>query len=311
MNSRTRSQPIAVAPEDHPWYQDICDAVERGHGTVSTVKDAAGLIWLAKFEQDLGPVLHPKLQWVQVRAASVDNWIDSGILTSDRTFTSARGIYGEAAAEHVLALLFSAARRLHVCARLDHWDPDEGRGQELRGSTVVIVGAGGVGGQTASYLKPFGVRVLAVTRTGRIIPDADSSLASAQLDDVWPQADYVVLTVPLTRETKHIVGPKELAAMPDHAWLINISRGSLVDTDALVTALRAGTIGGAALDVTDPEPLPEGHPLWQLPNVLITPHVANPKANQRAKLIERVEENVRRFVQGEPLLGAIDASVGY
>jgi phosphoglycerate dehydrogenase-like enzyme len=145
-----------------------------------------------------------------------------------------------------------------------------------------------------------------VTRRGR-----DGTIPANRLDDVWPRAHHVVLAAPATGATRHLVGADELAAMRDDAWLVNVARGSLVDTDALAAALAGGAIGGAALDVTDPEPLPDGHPLWREPRALITPHVANPDATLRRYLAELVGENIARFAAGEELRSRIDVEAGY
>jgi phosphoglycerate dehydrogenase-like enzyme len=176
---------------------------------------------------------------------------------------------------------------------------------------VAIVGAGGIGRALIGLLEPFGCEVIAVTRRGRDVPGASRTLPADRLAEAWPAARHVVIAAPATAGTRHLVGARELAAMREDAWLVNIARGSLVDTDALVEALRAGAIAGAALDVTDPEPLPDGHPLWELPNALITPHVGTPADTERGLFAERVRENVRRLVAGEPLVGVVDAEGGY
>jgi D-3-phosphoglycerate dehydrogenase len=181
----------------------------------------------------------------------------------------------------------------------------------LAGQTVAIVGAGGIGRALIGLLEPFGTEVIAVTRRGRDVPGAARTFPADRLGEVWPLARHVVLAAPATAGTRHLVGAPELAAMPEDAWLVNIARGSLVDTDALVEALRSGSIAGAALDVTDPEPLPAGHPPWELENALITPHVGTPADSEREHFAARVGENVRHLVAGEPLEGVIDAEGGY
>lgn len=301
---------VAVAPSAHPWHEEMCAAVRRGGGTLSALEEAQGLIWLGKHEEDLREVLHPGIRWVQLRSAGIENW--AGQLDLDRTFTSARGIYAETVAEHALALLFAAARRLPANARASTWAASEQRtGRVLRGSTIALVGAGGIGEAVIRGLAPFDVRILAVTRSGREVPSAAASLAASDVAEVWPVADYVVLTAPATPETKHLIGAAELAAMQPHAWVVNVGRGSLIDTEALVSALRTGAIGGAALDVTEPEPLPDGHALWSLPHVLITPHVANPGYAQLERLAQHVQDNVRRFAEDGELLGVVDVEAGY
>lgn len=310
MSNDHSSVRIAVGPVGHPWHGGAVDAVRRGGATIAEIAEAEALIWLGLSEDDLGAVLHSGIRWVQLGSAGVEVWINRGEIDGQRVFTSARGAYSQAVGEHTVALIFTAARRLHVCARARSWDAQAGEGRLLRGSTVGIIGTGGIGTEVIRYLTPFEVRFLAVTRSGRDIPGAES-LPASRMDEVWPQVDYLVISAPATVETAGLIGRRELAAMPNHAWIVNVARGLLVDTEALVEALRDGSIGGAALDVTDPEPLPDDHPLWDLPNVLITPHVANPTTGLRICLEERIEANVARFVRGEPLLGIVDLVAGY
>jgi phosphoglycerate dehydrogenase-like enzyme len=175
----------------------------------------------------------------------------------------------------------------------------------------VILGAGGIGSALIRLLEPFDARVLAVTRSGREVPAAAESYAVEETGELWPEGDYFVVAAPATAATGKMIGARELEAMQEHAWVVNVARGSLIDTDALVEALAVGSIGGAALDVTDPEPLPEGHPLWSEPRALITPHSANPPDALVRRLAERVEENVSRFMAGEELIGVIDVEAGY
>jgi phosphoglycerate dehydrogenase-like enzyme len=208
--------------------------------------------------------------------------------------------------------MLAADKALHRFARERAWT-GEGRHEvrSLEGASVLIVGAGGIGRALIGLLEPFGAEVIAVTRRGHDVRGAARTLAADRLDEVWGEARHVVIAAPATDGTRHLVGARELAAMREDAWLINVARGSLVDTDALVDALRSGSIAGAALDVTDPEPLPGDHPLWTLPNVLITPHVATPPEAERRHFAARVRENVRRLAAGEDLEGLIDPEGGY
>jgi D-3-phosphoglycerate dehydrogenase len=153
--------------------------------------------------------------------------------------------------------------------------------------------------------------VLAVTRSGRDVPGATSSVPAERLDEVLRRSDYVVLAAPATSENRSMIAARELDLMKADAWLVNVARGSLVDTDALVGALAEGRIGGAALDVTDPEPLPAGHPLWSEPRALVTPHSANPSGLLLQALAGRVRRNVERFAAGQPLDGVVDVHRGY
>jgi phosphoglycerate dehydrogenase-like enzyme len=160
-------------------------------------------------------------------------------------------------------------------------------------------------------LVPFGVEILAVTRRGHDVPGARATYPAEALPELWSVPDYLALAAPATPVTRQLVGSVQLEHMRSDAWLIKIARGSLVDTDALVEALRAGTIAGAALDVTDPEPLPPRHPLWALPTAIVTPHAALPRAVELRRIADRVRENVARFATREPLIGAIDGAGGY
>ncbi len=302
---------IAVAPSDHPWHGLMAEAVARGGGSVAEVAEAEGLIWLGKAGGELEAVLHPGIRWVQLRSAGTEAWVAAGNIDDRRLFGCARGVYAETVAEHSLALMLAGVRKLHLCARTTSWDGPAAEGRELRGATVAIVGAGGIGRALIELLQPFRTQVIAVTRSGREVPGADRNLDASRLAEVWPVADFVVLAAPATADTAALIDRAALAALPSHAWIVNVARGSLIDDDALIEALREGRIGGAALDVTEPEPLPDGHPFWTLPNVLITPHVANPPSTHLRTLVPFVEANVARVVKGERPEGLVDPKAGY
>jgi D-3-phosphoglycerate dehydrogenase len=259
-------------------------------------------VWLDSNPQSFPDSLPDGIRWVQLPSAGVEAWLDR--IDGERLWTSAAGAYGLPVAEHALALMLAGARRLADCARATTWTAPPAR--PLDGSTVAIVGAGGIGRALMRLLEPLDVRVVAVTRRGR-----GGTLPADRMNEALPDADHVVIAAPATPSTRHVIGAAELAAMRDDAWLVNIARGSLVDTDALVDALARSAIGGAALDVTDPEPLPDGHPLWSEPRALVTPHIANPEATLRRYLARHVQENVARFAKGDPLLAPIDPEAGY
>ncbi|MGH3441763.1 MAG: NAD(P)-dependent oxidoreductase [Nitriliruptorales bacterium] len=199
-------------------------------------------------------------------------------------------------------------------ARARAWEPLPGR--RLAGSTIVVLGAGAIGRELARVLGPIGARLVAVNRRGDFVEGFGQTRPVRELGRALAGADFLVTTAALTSETERIVDAKVMETLGPSAWLVNLARGRLVDTDALVEALRAGRLGGAALDVTDPEPLPAGHPLWMLPNVLITPHVANPHRGNPwdahlPELLAHLEGNVRAFAGEEPLAGVIDVEAGY
>jgi phosphoglycerate dehydrogenase-like enzyme len=202
-----------------------------------------------------------------------------------------------------LAMTLAGLRALVPYARATTWRGPGELGRNLFGAHVVIVGGGGIAEQLVRLLEPFRCRVTVVRRRGDVTLD--------DLDRLLPEADVVVLALALTPETEGLIDARRLALMRPDAWLVNVARGAHVVTDDLVAALSDGTIAGAALDVTEPEPLPDGHPLWSQPNCLITPHVANTSAMLRPRLAERITENVRRRGAGEPLLGLVDVDAGY
>jgi phosphoglycerate dehydrogenase-like enzyme len=224
-------------------------------------------------------------------------------------WTSATGAYAEPVAEHALALALALLRSIPLRSRAHSWGPQIGASLHRR--SVVIVGAGGVAQEFLRITAPFDLRTTVVRRDSTPVEGADRTVAFAQLHDVLPDADLVVLAAALTEQTAGIIGARELELMRPDAILVNIARGGLVDTDALVRALADGGIGGAALDVTAPEPLPDGHALWSLENTLITPHSADTAAMVLPLLARRITENVARFAAGRDLVGTVDPALGY
>jgi phosphoglycerate dehydrogenase-like enzyme len=291
---------VHVAPESDPVIER---AIRDAGGELGLLESADALVWLGGSNPDDFPALPDGVRWVQLPWAGVEQFIDR--IDRERQWTSAAGAYARPVAEHALALMLAGARGLAGFARATTWTRPAVR--PLAGATVAIVGAGGIGRALIELTEePFGVDIIAVTRRG-----GDGTLPIDRLDEVWQHADFVVVAAPATAATRHLIGAPELEAMRSDAWLVNVARGSLVDTDALVRALAGGSIGGAALDVTEPEPLPDGHPLWSEPRALITPHVANPDAYLHRYLAKLVGENLRRFIAGEPLRATIDPSAGY
>jgi D-3-phosphoglycerate dehydrogenase len=282
--------------------EHLIRAVEEGGGTPVALEQAEGVVW-AGSESDL-PELPSSVRWVQLQSAGVEPWIERVRDTPDVQFTSAAGAYATQVAEHALALLLAGVRGLNRYARAWTWDPSDDR--TLEGSTVAIIGAGGIGRELIKMLEPHDAKILAVTRSGR-----DGTIPVERIGEIWSQADHFVVCAPATNGTRHLIGAPELWVMKPHSWVINIARGSLIDTDALVQALASGIIGGAGLDVTEPEPLPDGHPLWASPHALITPHVANPPSAMNRDLAKRVQDNVRRFAAGEELLAPVSPDRGY
>lgn len=255
---------------------------------------------------------HPGIRVVQLPSAGVDAYVETmqGTARDGLTFTSAKGAYSAPVAEHALALTLATLRSLQIRARASSWEHEQ-RGISLNGATVTIVGAGGIGTELLRLLQPFDVEVTMVRRTDEDVPGAARTITVDRLAEVLPTSDVVVVAAALTGGTRSLLGADEFAAMKDTAVLVNIARGPLVDTDALVEALAEGRIGAAGLDVVDPEPLPDGHPLWTEPRALITPHQANTNAMTEPLFQARVEANIRALAEGGDPEGVVDVEQGY
>jgi phosphoglycerate dehydrogenase-like enzyme len=261
----------------------------------------------------------PKLRWVQATSAGVDRYAGLEELRArpEIVFCNMRAVHGPAIAEHVFALLLALARDLPGAweSQRDARWAGEGSGREpfaLAGRTLCVVGLGGIGTEVARRAKGFDMRVLATRRSGTDAPPfVDRVELAERLPELLAESDVVVICVPLTPETTRLFDARAFAAMKPGSILVNIARGKVVDTQALVDALQSGRLAGAALDVTDPEPLPADHPIWRLPGVLITPHVASRAALTEERAAALFRENLRRFALGEPLLNVVDWDAGY
>ncbi|MFC4584849.1 D-isomer specific 2-hydroxyacid dehydrogenase family protein [Sphaerisporangium corydalis] len=306
---------IAIAPypeEADPRAAALETAVSRGGGTVVPVADANGLVWLDGGRPgDLGKLLdgHPGIGWVQFPWAGVERFAATGVFQHPATFTCAKGSFAGQVSEHALMLVLACLRNIPHQARTPRWSRVAPR--SLHGLSVTILGGGGIAEELVRLLGPFGCRVRVLRRRPDALAGADETLPPSALSDVLPGTDVLVLALALTAETRHVIGGPELALLPAHAVIVNVARGAHIDTGALVEALAAGRISGAGLDVTDPEPLPEGHPLWSDPRVLITSHCADSPEYVLRMLCERIEHNVRHLRAGTPLDGTIDPTTGY
>jgi phosphoglycerate dehydrogenase-like enzyme len=310
----TSAPPIAVGPA---LVEPVEAAILAGGGRPTAPEEAEGVVWLDPSDPDgLRDMLKDSpASWVQLPFAGIEAFFDAGVITPDRTWTCTKGAYGTSTAEHALALVLAAARHLHEHLRARSWRPGFGKlgapERRLKDSAVLVVGTGGIGSALVQMLHPLGPRVLASNRSGRPLEAAEQTVPSNRLSELLPEADFVVIAASLTSSTRGMFDPAALEAMKPSAWLVNVARGGLVDTAALVDALQGGTIGGAALDVTEPEPLPDGHPLWALTNCIITPHVANTADMALPELVAMIERNVGHYVRGERLEGIVDVSLGY
>jgi phosphoglycerate dehydrogenase-like enzyme len=306
--------PIAVLPRRKDVF---VDAVLAGGGEVADLSSQTrGIVWLSSEQAgDLRGILeaNPQVEWVQLPWAGVDAF--ASVLgpfagTKRPLWTSAKGAYSQPVAEHALALTLALLRVFptRVVARSWYRIPE---GVSLYGLDVVIIGAGGIAVELLRLLAPFNARVTVVRRSPEPLAGASRTVTADRLDEVLPGADVVIVAAASTDETRHLIGAPQLAAMKPTAVLVNVARGALIDTDALVAALAAGTIAGAGLDVTDPEPLPDGHPLWDEPRAIITPHSADTPSMTAPLLAERIRTNVRALLDGGPFEGVVDPGAGY
>ena len=306
---RARPQ-IAVGPQPGGW---AANAVRRGGGEVVALdRNPIGLVWTdSATPESLRGVLaaHPEISWVQLPLAGVERMAEAGVIDRQRRWTSAKGAFAEPVAEHALALLLAGLRQLPMRARARSWG--EPAGATLFDQRVTVVGAGGIAVELLRLLEPFRVETTIVRQRPEPLAGASRTVGTDRLPEALAGARAVVLALALTPATRKLIGPAELAAMERDAWLVNVARGALVDTGALLHALRSGQIGGAAMDVTDPEPLPAGHPLWDLPNCLITPHTADTEEMTQPLLVHRIAENVRRLAAGQALVGQVNPDLGY
>lgn len=259
------------------------------------------------------------LAWVQSPSAGVERYLRVPELKGNDAIvlTNMQGVHGPTIAEHVFGMLLGLTRDLPYYTdpqRRGTWNRG-GSGAprvSLQGRTLLVVGLGGIGREVAKRGKGFGMRVLATRRSAVAPPPyVDRQETPAELPALLAEADVVVLCVPLTDETRGMIGAEELALIRSGGYLINIARGPVVDTDALLRSLESGHLAGAGLDVTDPEPLPPDHALWRLPNVIITPHVAARSELTGDRWRALYVENLRRFGAGEPLLNVVDRKAGY
>jgi len=260
----------------------------------------------------------PKLRWYQQWAAGAD-WLQAHPEAVGRDFvlTSTSGIHAVPISEHVLAMMLMFARDMprSMRAQLRHeWPKGEGKAStfELPGKTLLVVGLGAIGRRTGQLASAFGMKVIGVRRNpGQQVEGVESIVGPGQLHAVLPLADMVLLALPLTEETRHMFGAAELRLMKPTAYLFNVGRGASVDEAALIEALRQRRIAGAGLDVTETEPLPADSPLWEMENVILTPHYSGGMASYNEKALEIFTDNLRRYQAGEPLRNVVDKRLGY
>ena len=296
------------------------DIDSAGHQEVDSIDQAQVYINTTPDPQEI-PKMPANIEFVQHCFTGVNQLIDAGVITDDGVpWCNAAGAFAQPVAESALGLLLSQAHHHKRFALEATWDGareiDESQAwlYTPKGHTpkkVAIFGAGGIGQELISMLQPFGVHITAVNRSGRQVAGADVTVALADATSVWSEADFIVLIMPLTEETNGLVDAAKFKAMKKSAILINVGRGKLVNTDDLVDALRSGEIAGAGLEVVEPEPLPDDHPLWGLKNCTMTPHMGASWQVADFHLGEIFNANAAAWEEGKPLPTHIDPKAGY
>ncbi len=256
------------------------------------------------------------LEWMQSNSAGTEPYLAPGVLHPNTVLTNSTGAYGLAISEHMLGMLLEIFKRLHTYRDAQHRHEWKSQGQvrSIYGSTVLVLGMGDIGGEFAKRVKALGAYVIGVRRTDTRCPDyADEVHLIADLDELLPRADVVAIAMPGTRETAHLLDRRRIGLMKEGSVLLNVGRGMIIDTEAMCDALESGHLLGVGLDVTDPEPLPEDHRLWDIPSAVITPHISGFFHLQETKerVIRIAAENLKAYCSGKPLRNVVDFSTGY
>ncbi len=309
----------------HGLPDSTIDRIRAISGEITVVARPPGGEWaaeLARADAVYGSVSGEEvgaaksLRWVQYNAAGVEHLLSPQLVASDVQVTNARGCHASQIAEHAFALLFGLTRNVVPYARTasGRKSGEMARPIELRGLTMGIVGLGAIGRETARRAKGMDMRVLAIDEQPMFVERyrmVDELHAPDWLPEMLKATDVLVIAAPHTPRSEGMIGPTQLALMKPSAHLINVSRGKLVQTEALLAALTEKRLAGAGLDVTDPEPLPDDHALWDQPNVIITPHIAGQSQFTEQRVQDVLVENVRRYANGLPLINLVDKQMGY
>ena len=293
-----------------PRYTAVPDKLDA---MLEAMPGAAALIGCPRrlFSAEMLAKAGPSLRWIHLGGAGCEEFMIPELVESDITLTNGKILQGPPVADHAMALLLALTRNLHLLLRPNPPQPLP-RAIELRDRTAVVVGVGGIGMLVAERLRSFGMRVIGVDEEYVPITSfLDRTLPPERIHEVLPAADAVIVAAPNTQRSRGMFGAREFALMKPTSIFVLVSRGALVQTNALVEALRQGRPGSAALDVTDPEPLPADHPLRSMPNAIVTPHVAGLSDQNRARNFDLVKANMQRFVQGLPLFNVVDKRRGY
>lgn len=314
---------ILVTPPVNDRQKEKLIAAAAGHEVVFHVKDEVTEQDLKKADIILGNLHDPKkltlcenLKWIQLNNAGTEGYCEPGILPEGAKLANATGAYGLAISEHMIGCLFELRKKLHLYYRnqLAHEWKNEGFVGVVEGTVVLVIGLGDIGSTFARKMKALGCKTIGVKRRPGEKPEwVDELYGMDELDRLLPRADVVAMSLPGNPSTYHVLNRERISLLKKNAIVINVGRGTAIDTDALSDALYAGKIAGAALDVTDPEPLPAGHPIWDAPNALITPHISGGFALPETleQIVELMAQNLKRYLAGEALQNVVDLATGY
>lgn len=324
----TRNSSLPKTPRKHPhrFTSDHLNAVKKAAGrkkieivevsdTAAALKHASDADIIAGFPATIPPLADARnLKWLHSFSAGVDRVLRPEVLASSVLVSNSSGIHATPIAEHAIGFMLLFTRRFYQTFKNQQnhiWNKDDTMA-ELRGKTVLIVGMGAIGTEIARLVHAFGASAIAVTRTRKAKPAFVKELkTAAALPALLPCADFVVVALPYTGDTHHYFGMREFRRMKRTAIIINIGRGPLIHEGELIDALKKEIIRGAALDVTETEPLPEESPLWGMENVIITPHHSGLSEKYMDRAADLFSENLRAFLLGEPLPTSVDKKLGY
>ncbi len=299
---------ISILPKSFPEYENA--VLSAGGELVDFDETVSAVIWTDYSKpNDLHELLkaNPQVSWVQLPFAGVDAFAE--VINHPIRFTSAKGAYRQPVAEHALLLMMALGRVIPERARAKSWGKNFA--VSLYDSRILIVGGGGITEELLLLLAPFNTEVAVIRNRNIALDGATVTRTFEALDDELAKADFVVIAAALTDETRGLFNASKFALMKPSAYLVNVARGPLVVTGDLIAALKQGHIAGAAADVTDPEPLPDGHPLWDAPNMLITPHTADTRVQVVPLFAKRIDVNVKAYLGQGEWVGVVDPALGY
>jgi phosphoglycerate dehydrogenase-like enzyme len=312
---------VLVMPKIEPHHEAMIRAVDQRVNVVMT-SDGDRALALAPQAEVIVAWQVPQamldraaaLKWIHSTAAGVDGLLSPAVTSGRIKLTSSVGIHTVGLPEHIMSMILAFARRLHVAVRNQakhKWDRTPSIGDEIHGKVLGVLGLGSIGRALAARAAAFGMRVIGTKRTPEPIEHVDRVLAPSGTDEVLAESDYLAIILPLTPETRGLIDQRALSLMRRTAVLINVGRGAVVVESALIDALRARTIGGAGLDVFEREPLPADSPLYDMENVIITPHVSGASVTYLDRAIPLFCDNLRRYLDGAPMRNVVDPARGY